>query len=135
MARDENIAAQENLGEGINAGNLDVIHEVFAPDVVDHDPAPDQGPGPDGFRHFFETLTTAFPDLQVTVDHMVADDENVCIAYQISGTHNGEFQGHAPSGKQVQARAVQIGRFRDGQIVERWGSTDLVTVLEQIGAA
>jgi len=46
MARDENIAAQEKLGEGINAGNLDVIHEVFAPDVVDHDPAPDQGPAP-----------------------------------------------------------------------------------------
>jgi len=80
-------------------------------------------------------MTTAFPDLQVTVDHLVADDENVCIAYQISGTHNGEFLGVAGTGKPVQARAVQIGRFRDGQIVERWGSTDLVTVLEQIGAA
>ncbi|MDQ3240890.1 MAG: ester cyclase [Actinomycetota bacterium] len=134
MARDENIAAQEKLGEGINAGNLDVIHEVFAPDVVDHDPAPDQGPGPDGFRHFFETMTTAFPDLQVTVDHLVADDENVCIAYQISGTHNGEFLGVAGTGKPVQARAVQIARFRDGQIVERWGSTDALTILQQVGA-
>ncbi len=135
MARQDNITAQERMGKAIASGDLDVFDEIMAPDVVDHDPAPDQGPGPDGFKGFFTTMRTAFPDLQVEVDHMVADDENVAIAYRVVGTHQGEFQGVEPTGERIEVRGMQIGRFANGQIVERWGSSDELGIMQEIGAS
>ncbi len=133
MSRQDNIAAQERMGEAINNGDLDVLDEVMAPGVIDHDPAPDQGPGPQGFKDFFTTMRAAFPDLQVEVDHMVADDDNVAFAYRVSGTHQGDFQGVAPTGKRMEARGMQISRFEDGKIVERWGATDEAGIMAQLG--
>lgn len=136
MSREDNIAAQERFGEGVNSGNLDVVHEVMDPNVVDHDPAPDQDPGPEGFKQFFETLRTAFPDLEVTPEHMTATDEDIATAYTIRGTHQGDFLGVSPTGERVTARGVQIFRFdENGKMVERWGSSDELAILQQIGAA
>lgn len=130
-----NLNAQQRMGEGINSGNLAVLNEVMAPRVVDHDPAPDQGPGPEGFIQFFTKFRTAFPDLAVAVDHMVADEDNVSIAYTITGTHKGDFMGVPATGRRIKARGVQIGRFENGKMVERWGSSDQLGILQQIGAA
>ena len=134
MAKEQNIAAQERLGELINSGQIDQLDEVFHPDVVDHDPAPNQGPGPDGFKTFFRTLTTAFPDAKVEPATIVADDEHVCLAYTLTGTHQGEFEGVSPTGRRIEVRGVQIGRFQDGKIIERWGSTDELGILQQLQA-
>jgi steroid delta-isomerase-like uncharacterized protein len=133
MSKDQNIAAQQRMGEAINAGDLDALDEVMSPDVVDHDPAPDQPAGTQGFKEFFTTMRTAFPDLHVDVEHLVADDENVAFAYRITGTHQGEFQGIAPTGQRVDARGVQISRFVDGRITERWGSSDEAGIIKQLG--
>jgi steroid delta-isomerase-like uncharacterized protein len=105
----------------------------FADDAVDHDPAPDQGPGREGFREFFTTLATAFPDAHIEAEQLVADDDHVCIAYTLTGTHEGEFHGVPPAGNEIEVRGVQIGRFEDGQIVERWGSSDELGILKQLG--
>ncbi len=133
MSREQHIAAQERLGQAISSGQLDALDDIFAPTVVDHDPAPDQGPGPAGFKGFFTTLRAAFPDLTITPAHVVTDEDNVAIAYTISGTHQGDFLGVAPTGKRISARGVQIGWFENGQIVERWGSSDELGILHQLG--
>jgi predicted ester cyclase len=112
MARDINIAAQERFAEGVNSGNFDIFDEVVAPDVVDHDPAPEQGPGPEGFKEMFRTMRSAFPDLQVTPEHITATDEDVALAYTITGTHEGEFLGLAPTGSKVTARGSRSGASR-----------------------
>lgn len=133
MGQQDNIAATKRLGEAINSGDLEALREVMAPNVVDHDPAPGQGPGPDGFIGFFTTFRTAFPDLAVAVEHMVADESNVAIAYTVTGTHDGDFMGVAPTGRKVTARGMQIARFENGKIVERWGSSDELGILKQLG--
>ena len=134
MPKDANIAAQEKFAEGVNTGNFDVFDEVVSPDVVDHDPAPGQGPGPQGFKDMFATMRSAFPDLQVTPEHMTATEDDVALAYTVTGTHEGDFLGVAPTGRKVTARGVQIGRFEDGKLVERWGSSDQLAILQQLGA-
>ncbi len=135
MSRERNLATQARLGDYIiNGGHLEALEEVFADDVVDHDPAPDQGPGPEGLRHFFTGLSAAFPDAHVHVDQIVADDEFVTIAYRLTGTHLGVFNGIEPTGKKIHARGMQLARFRDGKIVERWGSSDQLGILQQLGA-
>jgi steroid delta-isomerase-like uncharacterized protein len=134
MAREENIAAQERFAEGVNSGNFDVFDEVVAPDVVDHDPAPEQGPGPEGFKEMFRTMRSAFPDLEVTPEHMTVTEDDVALAYTVTGTHEGEFLGVAPTGRKITARGVQIGRFENGRLAERWGSSDQLAILQQLGA-
>jgi len=130
----ENVAAQEHLGELINTGKLDRLGEVFATDVVDHDPAPDQAPGVEGIIAFFKTLAAAFPDAQLTPDALVDDEDHVCLAYRVTGTHEGDSLVIPPTGRKIEARGLQIGRFEDGKIVERWGSSDELGILKALGA-
>lgn len=133
MSREDNIAILEKAVELINAGELEVgVDTMFAEEAVDHDPA--QAPGREGFRDFFRTLTSAFPDANLEPAHVVADDEHVAVAYTLSGTHQGEFHGIAPTGRRIEVRGVQIGRFSQGKIVERWGSTDELGILTQLDA-
>lgn len=135
MAKEQNIATQKKMGEAVNTGKLEVLNEVFAANVIDHDPAPDQGPGPQGFIQFFTGFRAAFPDLAIAVEHLVADDDNVALAYTVTGTHQGSFHGVAATGKKIKARGMQIARFENGKIVERWGSSDEMGILKQLGAA
>ena len=134
MSMQDNVNATKKMGEAINKGRLEELREVFAPNVVDHDPAPDQDKGPDGFIQFFSTFREAFPDLAIAVEHMVSDENNVSIAYTVTGTHKGNFMGIPATGKKVKVRGVQIARFENGKIVERWGSSDELGILQQIGA-
>ena len=113
---------------------LRCFDKVVDPDVVDHNPAPEQGPGPEGYKQLFGTLRNAFPDMEVTPEHITATDEDVALAYTITGTHEGEFLGVVPTGRRITARGVQIARFEDGKMVERWGSSDQLAILQQLGA-
>jgi Predicted ester cyclase len=133
MSKETNIEAQKKMGEAINKGTLEKLREVMASDVKDHDPAPQQGEGVDGFIKFFTEFRTAFPDLSIAVEDLVADEEQVAFAYTITGTHNGNFLGIPPSGKKIKARGMQISKFKDGKIVERWGSSDELGIMQQIG--
>lgn len=133
MSKEANLAATETFGKAANTGQFELFSEVVAPHSVDHDPAPGQGAGPEGFKQFFTELRTAFPDLSIEVEQLVADDDNVAFAYTMSGTHQGDFMGVPATGKKVSARGLQIGRFENGQLVERWGSSDELGLLKQLG--
>ena len=135
MSKQENIAAQEAFGEAINTGQLERLRDLVAADSVDHDPAPGLGPGPEGFIGFFSDMRSAFPDMHVEVEHLVADDDNVAFAYTLTGTHDGPFQGHDATGRKIEVRGMQISRFADGLLVERWGSSDELGIMSQLGLA
>jgi steroid delta-isomerase-like uncharacterized protein len=134
MTRDANLDATHRWGaEVASAGNYNVLDEILAPHFVDHDPAPDQGPGIEGLKGFFRTMRTAFPDLKAEPVEVVGTDTHVAMRYTISGTHQGEFQGVAPTGKSFKVSALQLARFEDGRCVERWGSTDELGMMKQLG--
>jgi steroid delta-isomerase-like uncharacterized protein len=133
MGVEENKKAQEKFGEAINSGNLEKIRNLVSQDVKDHDPAPNQSPGPQGYIDFFTMMRNAFPDMQVEVETMVANQDKVAFAYTLTGTHKGDFMGVSSTGKKIKARGMQISRFEIGKMVERWGSSDELGILEQIG--
>ena len=118
MSKETNIAAQQAFGAAVNSGTLD-FDNLVAADSVDHDPAPGQVPGPQGYREMFTQLRTAFPDLHLEVEHLTATDDDVAFAYTITGTQDGPLMDHAATGKTVKVRGMQIGRFADGKLVER----------------
>jgi steroid delta-isomerase-like uncharacterized protein len=134
MTKEANLAATTRWGSEVaSAGNYDVLDEILAPDFVDHDAAPDQGPGIEGLKGFFRTMRSAFPDLKAEPVEVVGTDTHVAMRYTISGTHGGEFQGVGPTGKSFKVAALQLARFEDGRCVERWGSTDELGMMKQLG--
>jgi steroid delta-isomerase-like uncharacterized protein len=134
MSQSESVAAAQRFGEIVNSGDFEKFGEVVAANSVDHDPAPGQAPGPAGYVAFFSTMRKAFPDMKVAVEHLVSDADNVAFAYTLTGTHKGEFHGVAPTNKPIKIRGMQIARFENGKMVERWGSSDELGLLKQIGA-
>lgn len=135
MSKESNIEAQKKFGEAVNTGNLESIRDLVASGCIDHDPAPGQAPGPEGYIEFFTMMRTAFPDFKLEVEQLVADEDNVAFAYTATGTHQGEFMGIEPTGEAVRFRGLQISRFEDGKMVERWGSSDELGILKQLGKA
>ena len=125
---------QERWGEAIATGNLDALDDILADDFVDHDPG-DQTPDREGVKNFFRGFRKAFPDLKPEVVKLhVSDDGYVAMRYNVSGTHQGEFMGHAPTGRRFETTAMQLARFNDeGKCVERWGTTDQLAILQQLG--
>ena len=82
---------------------------------------------------FFTGLRNAFPDMSVALETLVADGESIAFAYTLSGTQTGPLMGFAPTGKKIKIRGLQISKFKDGKMVERWGSSDESGMLQQLG--
>jgi steroid delta-isomerase-like uncharacterized protein len=135
MSKEANLETLGKFAEAVNTGKFELFKEAVALENVDHDPASGQVQGPEGYRVFFGGLRAAFPDLSVALETMVADEESIAFAYTLSGTQTGAFMGIAPTGRQMKVRGVQISKFKDGKMIERWGSSDELGLLQQLGAA
>jgi len=133
MSKQDNINNLQQFGEAVSSGKLEALNELVSANSVDHDPAPGQVAGPKGYIDFFSKLRTAFPDLGISLEYLVADDENVSFAYTITGTHQGDFNGIPATNKRIKARGMQISRFENGKMVERCGSSDELGILKQLG--
>jgi len=134
MSAENKAIARRFIEEVWNNGNLAVLDELVATNLVDHNPStPGQGSGVEGFKQVFSTFRTAFPDLHFTVEDMVAEGDKVVSRVTARGTHKGEFAGIAPTGKQGAAEAIDITRIAGGKIVERWGIVDQLGLLQQLG--
>ena len=136
MSVDENKAAFRRLPEEIiNSGNLDLADEVFASDYIEHIPPPPGMPGGlEGFKAFFTMVRSAFPDLHYTVENVLAEGEMVAGHVTVRGTHQGEFLGIAPTGREVTWTETHVARFENGKLVEHWGNTDDLGTMQQLGA-
>ena len=133
MGREANILTVHGAGQAINTGELDALVDVFAHDLIDHDPSPDQGSGPEGIISFFKQMCQSFSGMTMTIESLVADEDHVAIAYTMRGLHSGTFQGIAATGRKIEVRGMQIERFNaEGKVQERWGSTDVLGILQQV---
>jgi steroid delta-isomerase-like uncharacterized protein len=133
MSKEVNQAALGKFAEAVQTGNFDAFKEVVSPQNIDHDPAVGQVPGPEGYRMFFSGLRAAFPDMSVALETVVADEDSIAFAYTLTGTHNGPLMGFPATGKKIKIRGMQISKFKDGKMVERWGSSDELGMLQQLG--
>ncbi|MCT2583137.1 ester cyclase [Actinophytocola gossypii] len=111
-----------------------VIDELVDPDVVFHSPAPLPETGARAIAHVWDMLLRAFPDLHVAVEDVIAEGDKVVIRNVVTGSHLGDYQGLAPTGRSVSYNEMFVIRFADGRIAEIWGVVDLLTQLRQLGA-
>ncbi len=121
--------------EVVEGGNLAVIDELVSDDFVDHNPLPGQPPGKDGVRYFINMMRSAFPDLRAKSKEPALVDGNLEAHYVVlTGTHQGDLMGVAPTGRTVEFSGVDIIRVDGGKVVEYWGAMDTMSLMQQVGA-
>jgi len=113
------------------------IDELFAPDGIAHGLSDGQKklPGPVAFRGFWKRFLNAFPDLRIEIDDVITQGDKTALRFHFTGTHRGADLGLTPTGKQVNVTGMSIIRWRDGQIVDGWNEFDVMSLMQQLGAA
>ena len=120
--------------ETINKGDLSVADEIIAPDYVYHFPGMDFK-GTEGFKQFITIQRTAFPDLHVTIDEMIAEGNMVATRFKISGTMKGELMGIPPTGKKMNIVEALFIRFENGKNAEATPTIDQLEMFQQLGVS
>jgi steroid delta-isomerase-like uncharacterized protein len=117
-----------------NKGNLPVTDELFAPNYAHHDSStPDVGRGPESEKKRATLYRTAFPDLRLTIEDIIAEGETVTARWSCKGTHKGDLSGIAPTGKQFTISGISIARFTNGKMAEGWVNWDALGLMQQLG--
>jgi predicted ester cyclase len=120
MSEENKALVRRLVDEFINGGKLDLLEELFAPELV----------GP--VRQADTSFRAAFPDWREEIVDLVAEGDKVAARFRCSGTFQGEFMGAAPNGRRQEVDEVYFLRVRDGRIVEYWGLEDNLTRLRQL---
>jgi predicted ester cyclase len=122
MSTQENKTVSNRVAEAISKGDLDALDELMAPDLAEE------------FKRDIADIRQAFPDYSGTNVDQIAEGEKVANRFVFLGTHLGEFQGVAPTGKRVEFIGNSIDRVVEGKIVESWVEWNQLSVMQQLGA-
>lgn len=131
---EQNYAAVRGIFETLEHGNLAALDAIVSPDYLLHDPSmPEEVRGVEGAKEMIATYRSAF-GLRVTIEHQFGYGDYVATRYTAQGTHDSEFLGVPPTGRELTAAGICISRCRDGKVVEEWDLWDTLGVLEQMRA-
>ena len=120
--------------EVMNSHNIDGLKAFCAADFIDHNPAPGHtGKGLDDLAASLNEMLTALPDLHVTTDFMVAEEDKVVAYLTLTGTNSGPFGNMPPTNKSIRINGVDIVHIKDGKATERWGVFDDFSMMTQMG--
>jgi steroid delta-isomerase-like uncharacterized protein len=135
MTAHDNKLVMQRFVEFINTASEMLATELIAQNAVFHVPGrPDPMRGPPGYLAVIGMMRGGFPDIQWTLEEMVAEGDTVAARFTMRGTHRGPFFGVPPTGKPIVVQAMNFYRFAGGQIVGEHGQPDLLGLLQQIGA-
>jgi predicted ester cyclase len=107
--------------EVFNKKNVAAIDEFIAPNQIER------------AKQTITMYLSAFPDLHITVEDMIAEGDKIVARLTMRGTHQGAFLGIPPTGKQVTGTAIDINRITGGKSVEHWNNSDTLGLLQQLG--
>jgi len=117
-----------------NKGNLPVADELFAQNYSHHDSStPEFGRGPESEKKRATLYRTAFPDVRLTIEEIIAEGETVTARWSCKGTHKGDLSGIAATGKQFTISGISVTRFANGKMVEAWVNWDALGLMQQLG--
>jgi steroid delta-isomerase-like uncharacterized protein len=135
MSAENNKHTMNRFVEFINTASETLAKELISPDALFYVPGrPDPMRGPTGYLGIIQMMRSGFPDIQWALDDIIAENDQVAARYTMRGTHQGAFFGVPPTGKLIEAGAINFYRFSGGQIIEEFGQPDLLGLMQQIGA-
>src|SRR5580704_11312123 len=135
MTAHTNKAVMLRFVEFINTGSEKLAEELISPAAIFHVPgSPEPMRGPAGYLAVIGMMRIGFPDIQWTLDEVIAEGDKVAARFTMRGTHQGTFFGVPPTGKTIAVQAMNFYRLSGGQFIEERGQPDLLGLLQQIGA-
>ena len=137
MTTETNVATLRRAIQAINDRDLSVNPTLVTPGFIRHDLASAfrETGGREGVTDFLQLLVAAVPDLQIREEELIAAGDRAALRVTLTGTHQGDFQGVAPTGNRVEICGTHTYRFEDGLFAETWQLWDVATFLRQIGVA
>jgi steroid delta-isomerase-like uncharacterized protein len=131
---EQNIAIVKRLYEGLNKGNTEILQELCAPDYAGYSPSgSDRALSREEIIEQLKMFWRVFPDLNMDIQDMTAKGDKVIVRSINTGTHEGDFQGIAATGRKVKGSEIVIFRMQDGKVVEERAESDMLGVMMQIG--
>ena len=135
MSEAENKTIAQRFNEDVwGRGDQAALEELLDLDFVDHDALPGQPPGREGHQQILAAFRSAFPDLNVTTEDIVAEGHKVVSRWTARGTHQGALLAIAPTGNGVTIKGIDVLRVAEGRIVERWSQINSLEMMQQLGA-
>lgn len=132
-----NKATVRRLHDATNSGDQELISkaidELVEPEAVIRTPLPIGATGAEALKEVFARLVRVFPDLEVTIEDLIAEGDKVVSRNTVTGTHLGDYMGHPPTGRRVTYNEIFIFRFAGGRIAETWGVVDVFAQMRQVG--
>jgi steroid delta-isomerase-like uncharacterized protein len=117
-----------------NEARFDRLGDFLAPSYAIQEAPPGTAPGGEGVRQVVTMFRTAFPDMTITLDEVIAEGDTVAALSRLRGTHRGEFMGVAPTGKTVSVTSLTMVRLEDGRLTKSWVKNDVASLMRQLGA-
>lgn len=126
--------ARRWIEDGWNKHNVNIIDDLYTPDVVQYDPAtPGIVDSAEALKQYISRLLTAFPDIQITLDDLVAEGDKVFLRFTARGTHLGLFMDVPPSGRSATVAGMLLFHFKNSKIDTVWVNFDALGMLQQMG--
>lgn len=134
-AQEKNIETIRRLFAAISEGHqAEATASIATPTFIRHDltGAVPGVEGQQGATRLIDRLKAGIPDLRLEIEDIFASGDKVAVRFVVSGTHTGEFLGHASSGKQLRISNINIYRFEDGKVAETWQLADGLGLSRQV---
>jgi serine phosphatase RsbU (regulator of sigma subunit) len=129
----ENKAIFRRYAEEVgNQLNMELVDEIFDRYISHQPDGSTLERGPEDVKRFHREFRSAFPDFHISIEEQIAEGDKVVSHYTIRGTHQGDFRGIAPTGKEIELKGVTTFRFSpEGKVVETWDSYDQMSLMRQ----
>lgn len=135
MSEQNKAIVRRFIDEAFNRRNLDGVGEFLHTDYCYHGSCGREAHGLDGVRQVIGMFLEAFPDLEVTVDDLLAGGDKVVTRWTARGTQKGALMGMAPTGNRGTMSGIVISQLKDGKVIEDWEQMDLLHLFQQLGYA
>ena len=132
---DTNKELTRRFYERLSLGDLTVVDEVVSDQFVDHELVPGLEPTKAGMRQMFEMFRAAFANGAIEVKDIIAEGDKVFVLARMTGTHQGESMGIAPSGNLIDVDICDFFRVDGGSFVEHWGVMDAAGMHHQLSSS
>lgn len=119
--------------EAFNKKDATLVDRIVSETWVDIPSPPGTPAGPAALKQTLVALTTAFPDLRLTIEDVIQEGDKVVVRSEITGTQKEAFFGIPSKGRRLSIQAVDIHQIKDGKIIRTWHTEDWMTGLHQLG--
>jgi predicted ester cyclase len=122
------------IEEAVNTGNVENLDEFISRDYIETLDPSKKILGVDGARQHITGVRQTFPDLHLTIEKQISEGDWVVTCITARATHQGEWLGIRPTGKEVEITGVNVDKIVNGKIVEHGGAANMFEALLSIGA-